>query len=97
MSTAAAGCGSTTAVLMGGMALLAQASALAGLTPGAQRVKYFNQTLVIMEGENFTTSQQQPAAWSSRAWADGGNLFASDGPSSRKPAPRSVQRALLTI
>ena len=94
MSTAAAGCGSTTAVLV---ALLAQASALAGLTPGAQRVKYFNQTLVIMEGENFTTSQQQPAAWSSRAWADGGNLFASDGPSSRKPAPRSVQRALLTM
>lgn len=57
-------------------------------SPGAQLKSYFNESLTIMEGENFsdvttTASSSSPppcrgAPWSSCAWADDGNLFASD-------------------
>ena len=53
---------------------------------GAQPVRYFNQTMMIMEAENFSTAGPWTGCrggggatgWSACTWGDDDNLFASD-------------------
>eukprot|EP01050_Picozoa_sp_SAG11_P009362 SAG11_NODE_873_length_6802_cov_2.257646_1_plen_430_part_00 len=69
-------------------ALLNAVAGLSVTSHGAQQKRYFNDTLTIIEAENFTyiNGEYNAAAlpdcrglpWSACAWADGGNLFASD-------------------